>query len=52
MRKHLGFGYQEWRAQPQYLNDYYWAWLIEDIGPDPDSEQDWDDWSDDPNVVR
>ena len=52
MRKHLGFSYSEWRAHPQILNDYYWAWLVEDLEGDPDSAENWDDWSDDPNVEQ
>lgn len=52
MRRHLGFSYKEWTSQPQVLNDYYWELLLEEILPDPDSEAGWDDWADDPNVVR
>jgi hypothetical protein len=37
---------------PQWLAEYYWELLLEELMPDPDSEEGWDDWSDDPNVVR
>jgi hypothetical protein len=52
VRKHLGYSWDEWRALKQYQADYYWELMLEEILPDPDSAEGWDDWADDPNVVR
>lgn len=52
VRRYLQYSWDEWRALPSKLAEYYWQMLIEELTPDPDSEDGWDDWSNDPNVVQ
>lgn len=52
VRRHLGMSWKEWRELPSWQAEYYWQLLLEELLPDPDSPEGWDDWSDDPNVVQ
>jgi hypothetical protein len=54
VRKHLGFSVQEWNELPVTTADMYWDHMLDDhsLFADPDSEEGWDGWEDDPNVVQ
>lgn len=52
VRRHLNFTIDQWLELPQWQCDYYWDKLLDELLPDPDSPEGWDDWGDDPNVVH